>query len=169
MRYEFRDDEIQLPVEIAEAVRTAKLPKAYEQAKHWLAVCEAGAIGEVAGWADQMAALATLARMNEDEELEKMATRIRDRCSRKMGDILRTYDARGRGRSKTDTPCSFTQSRAQAAKDAGLSARKALTAVRISAIPEDEFEAAVESPEPPGTSILSQMARLNRSPADKSR
>lgn len=95
-----------------------------------------------------------------------MARRIRARCYRKMGDILRTFDARGGGRSKTDAPPRFCQSRAQAAEDAGLSARKALTSVRISAIPEDEFEAEIESPEPPGTSILSQMARLNRSPAD---
>ena len=69
MQYAFQEDEIQLPAKVAESVRTASLPKAYEKAKQWLAICESDAIGEVADWADQMAALATLARMNEDEEL----------------------------------------------------------------------------------------------------
>ena len=78
-RYIFADDndDIQLPAEIAEAVKSARLPKAYEEAKRWLATCENQDIEEVADWADKMAALATLARMHEDEELEKMARRFR--------------------------------------------------------------------------------------------
>ena len=48
------------------------------------------------------------------------------------------------------------------AQEAGLSEHKARTAVNIAAIPEADFEAAVESSRPPGTTILSQWNKLNR-------
>jgi hypothetical protein len=109
MRYDFSEDEIQLPAEIAEAGRTAKLPKAYDYAKRWLAECDNDAIDKIADWSNKMEALATLARLNEDEELENMARRIRARCYRKMGEILKEFDARGGNRSKNAPPSRFAQ------------------------------------------------------------
>jgi len=151
------DIDIQLPAEIAEAVSTAQLPRAYEESKRWLAKCESRDIEEVAGWADKMAALATLARLHEDEELEKMARRIRNRCYRKMGEILSEFDAR----------TFASPSRAETAEKAGISKYQLVTASRIAAIPKDVFEAEVESPDPPGTSVLRKIGQINQPRSEK--
>jgi hypothetical protein len=44
----------------------------------------------------------------------------------------------------------------QAAKGAGLSERQTKTAVRVANIPADEFEATVESDDPPTVTALAQ-------------
>ncbi|HUI20590.1 MAG TPA: hypothetical protein VLZ74_06045, partial [Methylocella sp.] len=72
------------------------------------------------------------------------------------------FDARGGDRSKSEVGLTFATSRAQAAENAGLSRHQALTAVRIAAIDEDEFENRVESDNPPGTSILAQVSKSTR-------
>jgi len=60
------------------------------------------------------------------------------------------------------TPLAFApQSRTMVAQEAALSAHKARTAVNIAAIPEAEFEAAVESKRPPDTTLLSQWNKLH--------
>src|SRR6266487_3590629 len=142
-------DYMQLPAEIADLVGSARLPQSYERAKQALAECDR--IDECKDWGDKAAALASYARQADDPVLEKYARRIRLRAYRQLGELLREIKPSKGGRpSKTcaDVPAS---SRSQAARDAGLSRDQQVTALRIAAIDEDEFEAAVESPQPPGT------------------
>ena len=146
---------IEIPAEIACLTKTAPLPQIYEEAKK--AIAECARLDECAGWADKAAAIASYARQADDFELEAWARRIRDRAARRCGELLRAFDARGGDRSKNVTALNFTpRSRRMVAHEAGLSEHKARTAVNIAAIPEAEFEAAVESKRPPGTTLLSQ-------------
>ncbi len=144
-----------LPPEIVSLVNTARLPRSYEEAKK--AIAECARLDECAEWADKAAAIASYARQADDFELESWARRIRDRAVRRCGEMLRTFDARGRG--KNEGPLRF-KSRAAVAQEAKLSEHKARTAVNIAAIPEPEFEAAVESNRPPGTTLLAQWNKL---------
>jgi hypothetical protein len=58
-------------------------------------------------------------------------------------------------------------SRSKAAKNAGLSPYQSRAAVHIAAIPEGDFEAAVESPNPPGTMLLQRISQINRPHREK--
>ena len=152
---------IEIPAEIACLTKTAPLPQIYEEAKK--AIAECARLDECAGWADKAAAIASYARQADDFELEAWARRIRDRAARRCGELLRAFDARGGDRSKNVTALNFTpRSRRMVAHEAGLSEHKARTAVNIAAIPEAEFEAAVESKRPPGTTLLSSGTNCTR-------
>jgi hypothetical protein len=152
----------QLPAKIAEAVATARLPKAYERARQALAECDR--IDRCKEWADKAAALASYARQADDPQLENYARRIRARAVRRCGELLREIEP---GKPGPKSISARTQnSRSQAARDAGLSDRQKVTALRIAAIAEDEFEAAVESPRPPGTTLLAQIGKVSRPPVD---
>jgi hypothetical protein len=166
---------IQLPSRIVEQVSAATLPENYEAAKHALAACES--LDQCAEWADRAVALASYARQADDAELENHARRIRARAVRRMGEILLTFDARGGDRSKNESPPGFAQegisgpvikivSRTEAAADAGISEHKALTATRIASMDADAFEAAIEAPKAPGTTLLAKMTRMNQPPRD---
>jgi hypothetical protein len=146
-----------LPAQIASLVKTAPLPPNYEEAKRTIAECER--IDQCADWADKMAALASYARQADDRDLENYARRIRLRAVRRCGDLLLTYDGRGGDRTKTVTALDFAQpSRAAVAQEAGLTEHKTRVAVKIATIPEEDFEAAVESNQPPGTTLLAKLA-----------
>ena len=146
-----------LPAQIASLVKTAPLPPNYEEAKRTIAECER--IDQCADWADKMAALASYARQADDRDLENYARRIRLRAVRRCGDLLLTYDGRGGDRTKTVTALDFAQpSRAAVAQEAGLTEHKTRVAVKIVTIPEEDFEAAVESNQPPGTTLLAKLA-----------
>ena len=147
----------QLPAEMARLVNTAQLPQLYEQAKNALAECEK--LDECAEWADKAAAIASYAQQADDAELENCARRIRARAVRRCGELLRTFDARGRG--KSESPLVF-KSRTAVAQEAGLTEHKVRTAVNIASIPNPEFEALVESKRPPGTTLLAQFNKLNQ-------
>jgi len=149
---------VEIPAKIACVVKAAPLPQLYEEAKK--AIAECARLDECAGWADKAAAIAS--RQADDLELETCAHGIRDRAIRRCGELLRGFDARGGDRSKNVTPLPFApRSRHMVAQEAGLSEHKARTAVNIAAIPEAEFEAAVESKRPPGTTLLSQWNKLH--------
>jgi hypothetical protein len=149
--------EQQLPAELARLVNSAQLPQLYERAKNALAECER--LDECAEWADKAAAIASYARQADDLELEYFARRIRARAVRRCGELLRSFDARGRG--KSETPLVF-KSRTAVAQEAGLTEHKRRTALNIANIPEDEFEAAIESKRPPGTTLLAQWNKLDQ-------
>ena len=138
----------------------ACLPQNYEKAKEALALCDS--VDECAEWADKAAALASYARQADDPELYHDAQRIRARAVRRQGELLLELDGRGGDRSKTGSPPTFAVSRAQAAKAAEISPHKALTAAQVAAIPAEQFEALVESPQPPGTTRLAQLGRVRR-------
>ena len=61
----------------------ARIPQTYANAKSALYTC--ASIDECQEWADKAAALASYAKQAEDEELMKMAIRIRDRAIRRAG------------------------------------------------------------------------------------
>lgn len=134
--------------------QTARLPAAYEGAKTALAECVQ--IDECKEWADKAAALASYARQSNDDELEKMAVRIRARAIRRAGELLQRIDGRGGDRTKNDAGGGFAPTQRQAAADAGMSERQQLTAVRIANVPREDFERQTEAKNPPTISQLAQ-------------
>jgi hypothetical protein len=155
------------PAEIVALVKTARLPESYEAAKR--AIAECARLDECSEWADKAAAIASYARQADDRELESCAQRIRLRAVRRMGELLKNFDARGGDRrSKVVTPVAFEarRSRLAVAQEVGLSEHKTRTAVKIAAVPQAEFEVVVESGYPKGTAALARW--LNQShPRDR--
>lgn len=136
-------------------ITAAPLPATYENAKSALAQCQA--IDECKDWADKAAALASYARQSEDLELEKMAQRIRARAMRRAGELLKQIEPSPGGRpSKTNDGGDSSFSRKDVARDAGMSERQQVTAIRVASIPETQFTAQVESANPP---TLTELAR----------
>ncbi len=136
-----------LPVAISS---TANLPRTYEAAKVALSNC--ARIDECKDWSDKAAALASYARQAEDDNLERMATRIRGRAIRRAGELLgQVTPATGAHLKSGGAP---TLSRKQAATDAGMSRDQMHTALRVAKVPADEFERQVESENPPTISAL---------------
>lgn len=135
-------------------VRNAPLPEPYEAAKVALAACQR--VDECKDWADKAAALASYARQSDDDTLHKTAIRIQGRAVRRCGQLLEDYQSPGGRPPKTSrgAPTSLTQR--QAADRAGMSKDQEVTARRVASIPEDEFEAAVESDDPPSVTTLSR-------------
>lgn len=132
----------------------AKLPQSYERAKIALEECES--IDECKDWADKSAALASYARQAKDDTLHTLATRIAARAIRRCGELLKTFQAPG---ARTDQPPAGGHGRLtqrQAAEDAGLSEHQELQAVRVANVPADEFEAAIESDDPPTITALAE-------------
>ena len=137
---------------------SARLPQTYESAKVALANC--ANIDECKDWADKAAALASYARQADDDELMKMATRIRDRAIRRAGELLKQIEPGKGGRPPETTMgghSSFT--RTSAARDAGMSAHQQAQAVRVANVPADEFEKQVESNSPPTISALADQGK----------
>lgn len=130
-------------------ITAAPIPATYETAKNALAQCQA--IDECKDWADKAAALASYARQSEDLELEKMAQRIRARAMRRAGELLKQIEPQKGARTDlqpTDGGDSRLM-RSEVAKQAGMSERQQVTAVRVASIPEPEFTKQVESANPP--------------------
>jgi hypothetical protein len=146
-----------IPPKLSRAVAEAKLPKAYQRAVAALKECDS--LDECKDWADKAAALASYAKQAEDPELENMARRIRARASRRCGELLKAYDGRGGDRSKNVVAPSFAPTRREAAASAGMSEGQQSTAVRLARIAEEQFEAMVESPKPPGTTIMAEIGK----------
>lgn len=141
----------------------ARLPQSYESAKTALSNCVS--IDECQTWADKAAALASYAKQANDDELMKMATRIRDRAIRRAGELLKQIEpgqgARdGKRADATDTPLTRTE----AARQAGMSERQQVTAIRVANVPAPDFERQVESANPPTVTAL---AEQGKKPAQK--
>ena len=136
-------------------IHAAQLPRTYEAARAALAECSA--VDECKDWADKAAALASYARQSQDDQLEKMANRIRARATRRAGELLKQIEpATGQNNQYVkevgDLPL---HSRGNAAREAGMSPHQAKQAVRVATVPADDFEQQVESDKPP---TLSQLA-----------
>lgn len=136
--------------------QSAKLPQAYEGAKTALAHCVD--IDECKSWADKAQALASYAKQANDEELMKMATRIRARAVRRAGELLKQIEPANGARTdlqpSADGDTRLT--RKSAAADAGMSPRQMHTALRTANVPEADFASQVESDKPPTVSQLAQ-------------
>ena len=130
----------------------ARLPRTYEAARTALAECNS--VDECKDWADKAAALASYAKQAEDETLMKMATRIKARAVRRSGELLSQIDGRGGDQSKSAGDHTFARS--DAAREAGMSKHQQVQAVRIAAVPDEDFERQVESDAPPTLTQLAQ-------------
>jgi hypothetical protein len=146
------------------AVVNAVLPERYENAKSALAKC--ATVDECKDWADKAAALASYAKQADDPSLYNMAVKIKARAIRRCGDLLKEiepaknqHDAADRARAGT-----LPSTRNGVARDAGLSAHQSKQALRVASVPEPEFEAAVESPEPPTVTELAERGTKHKPP-----
>jgi hypothetical protein len=79
----------------------------------------------------------------------KMATRIKARAIQRQGQLLSEIEAQPGKR--TDRPNAPRDTRSEIARQAGLSAKQRVTALRVAAVPKADFEKAVESEKPPST------------------
>lgn len=144
------------------------LPQSYETARTAIAAC--ARVDECAEWADKAAAARVYAKQVKDRAMELNATRIRLRAFKRLGEILGKQPAKagGRGRAKSQgvrVAAHLEKSeRDRAAKEADLSNHEKHTALRIAAVPDADFESAVESPEPP---TVTEMADLGTKKLEK--
>lgn len=136
---------------------SARLPQTYESAKVALANC--ANIDECKDWADKAAALASYAKQADDDELMKMATRIRDRAIRRAGELLKQIDGQGKRTDKLTDGDDSKLTQREAARAAGMSERQQVTAVRVASIPAEEFDRQVESNNPPTVSKLAEQGK----------
>lgn len=139
-----------------------QLPETYENAKRALSVCVR--MDECKDWADKAAALASYARQSNDKTLEKLAARIRARAIRRCGELLRQVEPANGARTdlKPRGGCPPRLSRKAAATEAGLSTDQMKTALRIANVPAEEFEALVESEDPPGADKIAERGKKTR-------
>jgi hypothetical protein len=133
----------------------APLPVVYESAKTALHNCVN--VDECINWADKALALASYARQSHDDELEKLAIKIRSQAIRRCGELLKMFD--GKGNNQHSRNGSTKQTQREAAKNAGLSKDQQVQAVRMANIPEPEFEAHVEAEKPLSPSQLAELGR----------
>ena len=134
----------------------ANLPVTYAQARNALADCQA--VDECKTWADKAAALASYARQANDNELLKMATRIRDRAIRRAGELLVEVEPQPGARTDREPSVGAT-TRFTVAKGAGMSRGQAVTAIRVARIADEDFERQVESDSPPTVTALARQGR----------
>ncbi len=145
------------------SVTTARLPAIYANAKVALAECQR--LDECQDWADRMEAMASYARQAQDESLRRMCDRIQARASRRCGELLQSIQpARGANQNISGDAPTNVQTRTQAATDAGLSRDQRVTHLRVANVPAEEFEAAVESADPPTVTELARIGTVKKPP-----
>jgi len=137
----------------ADSVTEAKLPQRYEAAV--MAIAECDRIDECKTWSDKAAALASYARQAKDDTLRVMAVRIQARALRRGGELLKRIEPAKNQHGTAPT-------RADSAKAAGLSERQRKTALRVASVPDDEFNAALESDSPPTVTQLAERGTIRR-------
>lgn len=147
------------------AVADAPLPKVYEGARTALAECNR--IDECQSWADKAAALASYARQANDDSLLTLAQRIQGRAVRRAGELLKQIpDGKRQGRNQhgegNKDGLTTLPTRTEAAEEAGLSLHQQRTAMRVAEVPADEFEAAIESDDPPTITEIAEAGRKKR-------
>ena len=141
----------------------ARLPQSYESAKVALADC--ASIDECQSWADKAMALASYARQAQDDELMKMAVRIRDRAIRRSGELLKQIEpGQGSRDGKRGTDDHTPLRRKDAAGQAGMSKHQQIQAIRVANVPAEDFEHQVESEDPP---TVTKLAEQGKKPAPR--
>ncbi len=142
------------------AVASAPLPATYEAAKRALEQCVA--LDECKMWANRAEALASYARQANDDALLKMSMRVQARAIDRCGELLHEVEPATGAHRKSDG--GDTLSRKQAARDAGLSDRQRVTALRVNNVPRDEFERLIESDDPPTVTKLAELGTKHQDP-----
>lgn len=144
-------------------VGDAPLPVVYESAKAELQKC--ARVDECKTWADKAEAIRSYARQADDDDLMKMATRIKARAIERCGDLLREFDAPKTGRPKSKGGAPPTSPRQRAAAAAGLSRDQTKQALRVNAYATEDpqaYETAVESDDPPTVTELARRGTKKR-------
>jgi len=93
-----------------------------------------------------------------------LCDRIQARAIRRCGELLAAIQpAKGARTDLKPTVGNGTKlTRESAARDAGLSERQRVTALRVAKVPTHEFEAAVEAKEPPAVTETEKLALRKR-------
>jgi hypothetical protein len=147
------------------SIADARLPATYESARAALETC--ARIDECAEWANRAEAMASYAKQAGDDSLRKMADRIQARAIQRCGALLREIQPQPGKRTDLE-PDMGAPTRFDAARAAGLSRGQMVTALRVAAIPTDEFERLVESDAPPTVTALAERGKAPRLLADRS-
>jgi len=86
---------------------------------------------------------------------------------RRCKELLKKIEDNNRGRPAKNIPDGTVRNitRTSAAQDAGLSERQRKTALQVATIPEDEFEEAIESDDPPTLTELAERGTIKKSPS----
>ena len=100
------------------SVSGATLPQTYQAAQ--IALQECSQIDECKDWADKAAALASYARQAEDDQLERMAQRIRSRAIRRGSELVKQIEPANGARTDLE-PSMAAHTRLDAAREAGMS------------------------------------------------
>lgn len=130
----------------------------YERAKQ--AIAEYKTVDEVKDFRDKALAVEAYAKQANDMELEWDAARARVRAERKCGELLAQLEkARGGDRKSTSAPVEIDSEYKQACDRASISKDQASNYQKLAAVPEEEFEQAVELPgtKPNTTHILNKL------------
>ncbi len=144
-------------------IRRAQFPQNYQSAK--VALKECSEVDEAMEWADKAAAIATYARQSKDNALLNLAIKIKARAVRRAGELLKEFQTGpDGGRPTKNGAAAGPVSQRQAAADAGMSERQEKTAVRVANVPQKEFEAAVESENPPSVTQLAEAGKQPPNP-----
>lgn len=136
---------------------SAQLPATYQNAKNALSECVQ--IDECVTWADKAAALASYAKQANDDEMMKMATRIRDRAIRRAGELLKQIEPGQGARDGKREAGTHPPLRQEVAAQAGMSPHQAKQAVRVANVPQEDFEKQVESSNPPTVTKLAEQGK----------
>jgi hypothetical protein len=141
-------------------IAAARMPSTYEQAKIALASC--AKIDECQDWANKAEALASYAKMAGDDSLRTMADRIQARAVRRMGELYKTFNAQGQRTDQLKEGALQKLTQKEVAESAGISEHQAKQAVRVSNVPEEKFEAAIEALRPATVTALAEMGKQVR-------
>lgn len=148
-----------LPADID--LQAARLPRSYELAQ--IALSECARVDECKTWQAQAEALASYAKQLGDYSLFGFAQRIRNRAVRRAGELLEAIKAEPPGRKPHIVDGADNQlGRLSAAKDAGLSERQAVTAIRVARVPEPLFEEMTEGRSPATLTALAEVGKKLR-------
>ena len=137
------------------------LPKNYQKAV--LALKECDSLDEIKDYSDKMTALALYYKQANDSVLENLATRIKHRAKRRMGELLKQFDNQGVRNDlqlKEGILQKFTTQ--EAAASIGLSEWETKQSIRLSNIPEQKFEELIESNNVPTLSQLADIGTKKR-------
>lgn len=142
-------------------IAKARLPATYEQAKIALASC--ANIDECQEWANKAEALASYAKMADDDSLRQLADRIQARAVRRMGELYKSFNAQGQRTDQLVEGTLNKLSQKEVRASVGISQHQAAQAVRVANVPEEKFEAAVEAAKPATVTQLAEMGKQVRS------
>jgi hypothetical protein len=152
----------QLPITKQQA-QAAQVPVLYEQACRSLAECIS--IDEAVYWGNKADALAAWAKIYKSDEAAVEARRLKLHAYRRMGEIARELRPINRGERKPGRR-GFTGSSpgpSSILRESGLNKVQSTSALRLSRIPEETFNALVSQPRPPSPSTIG-FARVGASP-----